>query len=732
MNSDLKITKNRLLTYKLLAYILSFSIIFALIQSAVQLKQEYDNDIALIQNSLTQIEKTHLKPIASSLWQLDYEQTKVQIQGAMKLPGIIYIKILDNSFEDNNEFLTLGEKNTLSVIEKKYPLVYLNGNVKNKIGTMVVQASTLGMKEKFFNKIIFILASEAVKIFSLSLFIILIVHNLIIRHLGKMAEYAQELDLNRLDTPLVLDKKAAINKYDAIDMVVSAINKMRKNMLIDIQQKEEARKKLSIANKRMEEEIKVRKKIEKEVLEQKIRTEKQYDAIVKLSIEHKLFEKELLEGLETVTEFCARTLNVERVSIWFLNENGLTLDCKDMFEKSEYLHSRGDKLEAAMYPKYIAALKSNIAIDAHDAIHDERTVEFAQEYLEKYNVVSMLDVPIRFHETVKGVICFEQVVEPREWKSDEISFANRISDQITNILTANEWKKAERKVKKLNEELENKVEERTKELIDTNAELEQTIASLKQAQEHLVQSEKMASLGSLVAGVAHEINTPVGMGLTGITHFQHITDELQKNYENDNMSQDEFEEYIKTSSELASSILANLRRAAEQVKSFKQVAVDQSSEDIREFDIKEYIEETLLSLRNKTKKTKHIISVNCPPNVKIKSYPGAFSQIVTNLLMNSLIHGYDKDDAGHININVSVEGDTLTLIYQDDGKGIKKERLTKVFDPFFTTNREGGGSGLGLNILYNIATNQLRGAIKCESEENEGVLFIITAKINYA
>lgn len=276
--------------------------------------------------------------------------------------------------------------------------------------------------------------------------------------------------------------------------------------------------------------------------------------------------------------------------------------------------------------------------------------------------------------------------------------------------------------------LEVQNQKRTYELEDTNHELELSIRNLKQTQNQLIESEKMASLGALVAGVAHEINTPIGIGLTGASHFVEISKVIKKSYENDIMSQEEFEDYIKTSNELANLINSNLKRAANLVKSFKQVAVDQTSEEKRVFYMKKYIDEILSSIHSVTKKTNLIIDISCDSDIKINSYPGAFSQILTNLIMNSIIHGYEKHEKGTLSISISKQNNELMLVYKDDGKGISAENLTKIFDPFFTTNREKGGSGLGLNIIYNIVTNKLNGKINCKNNDR-GVEFIITFKV---
>ena len=236
----------------------------------------------------------------------------------------------------------------------------------------------------------------------------------------------------------------------------------------------------------------------------------------------------------------------------------------------------------------------------------------------------------------------------------------------------------------------------------------------------------MASLGSLVAGVSHEINTPIGLALMGITHFSDITCDIEKSYKENKLDEKDFELYLETSNELANTITTSLIRAADLIKSFKQIAVDQSSEEIRTFDLEAYVKEVLLSIRNKTKKTKHKINIICKNKIIISSYPGAISQIITNLVMNSISHAFKNKEEGIINIHLEQDMKRIHISYSDNGIGIKKEYLAQIYDPFFTTAREEGGSGLGLNILYNIVTSKLKGSIKCNSMVDVGTEFKIT------
>ena len=248
--------------------------------------------------------------------------------------------------------------------------------------------------------------------------------------------------------------------------------------------------------------------------------------------------------------------------------------------------------------------------------------------------------------------------------------------------------------------------------------------ALRQAQQDLIQAEKMASLGSLVAGVAHEINTPLGNTLTASSHLYDKVVELSAMLEENRLRRADLVAFVNLLTETTRLMVANCERAAELVQSFKQVAVDQTSGERRRFDLKGYIEEVLLSLRPRLRKTGHRITVECPAHLEIDGYPGAVSQLLTNFLLNSLMHAYGPGDAGHIAIRVRPpEEGVVELAYSDDGKGIPPELLARIYDPFFTTRRGTGGSGLGLHVVYNLVAGTLRGQISVESEPGRGTCF---------
>lgn len=275
----------------------------------------------------------------------------------------------------------------------------------------------------------------------------------------------------------------------------------------------------------------------------------------------------------------------------------------------------------------------------------------------------------------------------------------------------------ERELAEARDQLQLQVHEKT----NANTELAQALDRLRQAQAQLVQSEKLASLGGLVAGVAHEINTPVGVGVTAASTLQAKAAQLAHQHESGSLRRSDLERFIAVAAESTRIILTNLQRAADLIQSFKQVSVDQSSGERRHFELKGYLDEVLMSLRPRLRKAGHSVVVDCPDGLFVDTYPGALAQIVTNLVNNSLLHAYEAGQQGNIWLHLRQADGRVSLVYRDDGCGISPQNLPRVFDPFFTTRRGSGGSGLGLHIVYNLVTQMLGGQIELTSTPGHGV-----------
>lgn len=306
----------------------------------------------------------------------------------------------------------------------------------------------------------------------------------------------------------------------------------------------------------------------------------------------------------------------------------------------------------------------------------------------------------------------EQLEEPKfiTHEIDELIHSfNKMSIDLSKYF--DEIKEKEKNLKDLNESLEETVKERTNKLNETLKE----VMSL----------EKLASLGNLVAGISHEVNTPLGVAISANSFLEEETKEIIDKINNDEVSIDDLRDFFDSVGESTEIITTNLRRAARLVKSFKEISVNQSSEVQTLFNISHYVESILLSLKHEYKNTNHEIITKVDSDLEVYTYPGAISQILTNLILNSLRHGFEDIDHGKIDITINLHGNNLLIMYKDSGKGLTEENKKHIFDPFYTTKRGKGGSGLGMNIVYNIVKNQLNGKIDVESEINKGVQFLI-------
>ena len=360
---------------------------------------------------------------------------------------------------------------------------------------------------------------------------------------------------------------------------------------------------------------------------------------------------------------------------------------------------------------YVIRTKENVVLN--DAVH---TGQFTQDaYILAKQPKSILCIPLLDRTKLSGILYLENNLITDAFTKDRVELLKLLSSQVAISI---ENAQLYTNLQHFNENLEQLVEQRT-------TELSQALDDLKVTQKKLVESEKMASLGGLVAGVAHEINTPVGIGITAASMLADKITEFFETYKSGQMKRSQLEKFLDTAMQSSSMVLSNLNRAADLIQSFKQIAVDQSSEEQRTFNLKQYLSEVLISLKPTLRTTHHQVEIKGDEAIVLHSYPGALSQIITNLIMNSLTHAYSLEDAGHLVFDFKQKGEQIIFEYADDGKGIPKENLSKIFDPFFTTKRGQGGSGLGLHIVYNLVTQKLNATIECESQVGVGTKFII-------
>ncbi len=318
----------------------------------------------------------------------------------------------------------------------------------------------------------------------------------------------------------------------------------------------------------------------------------------------------------------------------------------------------------------------------------------------------------------------QQISGTREQTEQEI----RYYEELTNL--NNELESTQRELERTNLQLTGAntlLNEQKQELERLNRELSETVKELERTRDELVQSEKMASLGRMVAGFAHEINTPIGIALTAASTLQDERESIRDLLSREEVEEDELVQHLETIHEAADLTVSNLRRSAELVSSFKRTSIDQTSETPRLFDVCDVIQDTVNSLSNAFRGTRIEIIKNCPEKINTYGYPGALSQVLANFMMNSLIHGFeDGEMLGNIIISAYVRNGQIHLDYEDSGKGMDETAVRNLFEPFFTTRRAKGGTGLGMYLSYNIIKSRLKGDIRCESAPATGTRFFIT------
>ncbi|KIQ78467.1 ATP-binding protein [Aeromonas sp. L_1B5_3] len=635
------------LSYRLLSYILVCSTVLAMIITALQLAWDYRKDVAVIEDSIGQIEASFLQPIAASLWNLDEEQVKVQIEGIMNLPNMQFVMVKEMLGNSEVPLLTQGVERESYDISREFNLTY-QGEV---VGKLFVAASLEQIYQRLIEKSVLIMVSQTIKTLVVSFCILIIIYYLVVRHINRIASYAQKFNLDRLDMELELEGRPLPRKKpDELDTLVATLNQMRT---------------------RLRDEL--------------------------------LARHQAVEQLQQERDFSATLINSANMVICCM-EPDLTIASIN----PAAILLTGYHQQELLQHNWLDLFVSN-------AQRQELSNILSAEG-------SLADKVVIMHDQQAHELVLQWTFVPF-YEGPNLKYQIGFGYDITKV---------EREIIQLNEQLEGKVAERTRSLSEANTQLGKAYDDLKQAQQTLVESEKMASLGSLVAGVAHEINTPIGISVTASSYLQERVADFKSHIESKQLSRSYLNEFTVNLDESMQLLQGNLRRASELIASFKQVAVDQSSEARYNFSLADNLHQVVVSLGHKLKKAQCEVDIQCDPKLSIFSFPGSFTQIYSNLILNSINHGFDNwDKPKKITIKVEQQGEELLIDYSDNGRGIPPEILPRIFDPFVTSKRGQGGSGLGTHIIYNLVVQLLRGRIHCASEPGNGAEFHIRLPIQH-
>ncbi len=428
---------------------------------------------------------------------------------------------------------------------------------------------------------------------------------------------------------------------------------------------------------------------------------------------------------ENVALAAAQGLGIARASVWLTSPDLATIRCAGLVEDGRILSVEGAALKRDDFPLYFGAMLADRVIAAEDVAEHPDMLELVEPYARPLGIVAMLDVPFRFEGRVAGLICCEHR-ERRSWPEAEQHFVVALTEIAGRALGAEARQRAEDALKVAKTGIEAQVAERT-------IALRAALGQLQQAQNQLIQVEKMAALGALVAGVAHEINTPLGVSVTAASHLKDAVCNLRSASDAGSLTRDAFVQFLDSTDDAASILLRNLERAADLVQSFKRVAVNQSDEAVDNYDLRRALQDLLHSLSPVCKRQGVACELHCPDDIVMRGYVGALDQVITNLIVNALRHGFEESSVpGEARIVVAASNvdQQARISVADNGRGIDPALLPRVFDPFVTTKRDQGGSGLGLHIVLNLVHYRMKGRVEVESTPDLGTTFIITVPQN--
>jgi len=391
----------------------------------------------------------------------------------------------------------------------------------------------------------------------------------------------------------------------------------------------------------------------------------------------------------------------------------------------------------SILPWKFGTLKSLTHIKQHNEILGYIYIEMTTDTLSKYFINSITNSFIFF--TILMFLVYiisrnmsKKILEPVLSLADIAQKVTQTKDYSIRVphshihemqILYNAFNELLKDTQFLTNNLEDRVKQRT-------LELEESLKTIEQAQAQLVESEKMAALGSLVSSLAHEVNTPLGNAVTGSSIVTLETNNLMHLMQDGNMKKSDLQNALVTLSKTSKALEVSLARAADLIRSFKRISIDQSVEQMQRFYLYDYIENIIITFENSLKRNSIAIKLEGDTTLQINSYPGVYAQIITNLIQNSIMHGFEeKVDDAKISITFIKDGENLILAYKDNGLGMSEEIKKIAFEPFTTTKRNQGGTGLGLSILYNLVTQKLKGTIQLTSKAREGVLFEITAPL---
>lgn len=435
-----------------------------------------------------------------------------------------------------------------------------------------------------------------------------------------------------------------------------------------------------------------------------------HDILFNISRNPDVDKGDLMASSRLLLSSIAQGLEIDRASVWLLSDDRMQMRCIYLLDCAEHHPEPNMALARADFPRYFAALDGERNIVASDAHQHPQTSEFSACYLTPLQICSMLDTPIHHHGAMVGIICLEHR-QAKLWNNDEITFASFLANIYGRALSASERVRYQNELEQLNSGLEQIVSQRTQQLT-------QSLEQLQQTQHRLIEVEKMASLGRLVAGIAHEINTPLGIAVTANSHAEATLLELEQLFHANQLTRQRFAHNGNAIKNCIAMVNANLQRTVDLVNSFKQTAAASSEQKKAEnLQLNRFIPDVLSSIESILKQHHVEVQIHIPECMQVQSYASPLALILTRLIENACVHAFNTEQKRQVIIRTSQNKHSWQLEVRDNGRGMDKHELARAFEPFFTTRRSAGAKGLGLTLVFNLVSHLLQGEISLHNAD---------------
>jgi len=722
---------NKSIVTRLLKITFTIYFVVTMTVTLIHMGVEYYHAKTNVMKELKILQKTFAPGLEDAIWTLDLERLDSILKGMLEHPVIIGVKAIDDedlgvfgaagTFMDaDGEYIQADAQGNYQTIKSHqtifaslfwhgFELSHVNDlNRHIRLGRVIMYSSNSVVLGKVKLGYFFLILNAIIKTIALWILFLWVGRTHLGNPLSRFTAAIKEIDWRNMSDFRI---QVSTGDENEIKLLEDAFNTMITKLHLTMNEFKRAEKEVQGLNEQLEQRVIDRTA---KLTEVNLRLKNEESRAKKLLSMSQMIKEPAIDVIRFSLEISIQHSHSDMGFMVFFdpNEKIESIYCWSQLDG----HLDGENHTQVMYPNVSAKEFQDIVTNRTNFIDNNvQNIQYvSKENGNEISVVRQLIVPF-IQET--SLVLLAGVAN----KNENYTYydAYQLTLLMQGLVTILQKKEADEQILEINKDLEQK----------TKA-LEASLKLVQETQKQLVESEKMASLGELVAGVAHEINTPIGLAVTESSFLEYKTSELAKKYEAKTMKRSDLEKYMKTVTEASVGILRNLNRAANLIQNFKQVAVDQSNEQKRQINVNQYLHEILVSLRPKYKRTSHKISVNCPDNIEITTFPGAFYQVISNLIMNSMIHGFENIDNGEMIFNISVQTPNVIIDYSDNGKGIAADHLSRIFDPFFTTKRGQGGTGLGLHIVYNLVVQNLGGTITCSSEQGKGCQFMMTLPIS--